>query len=118
MRKSDLGVMLVMAGFLAWDLWSLRAEAEYPVGFAVELVGLAVAIVAGWFGAKRLRASGHGRILRQLQFLVVVAFVFMLVSHASGLGLQMLAVIVAFIAISTWPVALWLEHRDQRSGRG
>ena len=71
--KRTLTVAVLVGGFLIWDLVSIRSNGALSIGFAAELTALACAAICAWFGAHKLRAAGHQKLLRAFQVIVCVS---------------------------------------------
>jgi hypothetical protein len=115
MKKTDLAVVLIIAGLVGREVWSLRREgSSYPTGFAVELVILGFAAVVARFGARRLRSGGHATALRYLQALLIIGFAFAAFGGVRGDALRVLVGVSAAACFLSVPIAIWLERRDRR----
>jgi hypothetical protein len=110
--KKNLAVAALVGGFLIWDLVSTRrVEGVLSMRFAAELVALACAAVLAWLGAQKLRATGHPKVLRVFQVLVIVPFLVLLLGPPGPRSDAAFVAAAALAGALMLPTAMWLERR-------
>jgi hypothetical protein len=110
--KRNLAVAVLVGGFLIWDVVSTRGvEGNLSFGFAAELAALACAAVCAWLGAQKLRATGHPKVLRAFQALVLVPFAVLVLGPPGPKSDATLIGVAALAGALTLATAVWFERR-------
>jgi hypothetical protein len=109
--KENLAVAVLVGGLLIWDLVSTRSDGALSIGFAAALTALAFAAVCAWRGAQKLRATGHGRVLRIFQVVVVVSLGLLVFGPPGPRSDATLITLAASAGALILPIAIWLERR-------
>ena len=108
----NLAVAVLVGGFLVWDLVSTRSvDGNLSLGFAAELTALAIAAVCAWLGAQKLRATGHPKVLRAFQVLVLVSLGLLLLGPPGPRSDATLVTVAALAGALMLPAAIWFERR-------
>ena len=112
--KRNLAVAVLVGGFLIWDLVSTRGvEGNLSIGFAAEATALACAAVCAWLGAQKLRATGHPKVLRAFQVLVLVSLGLLVFGPPGPRSDATLVTTAALAGALMLPTAIWFERSAQ-----
>ena len=110
--KRNLAVAALVAGLLIWDLVSTRGiDGAISIRFAAELTALACVAVCVWLGAQKLRATGHAKVLRAFQVLIVGLLGLLVYSPPGPRSDAALVTAAALAGSLMLPTAMWLERR-------
>jgi hypothetical protein len=112
--KRNLAVAALVGAFLIWDLVSAGGvEGNLSISFAAEITVLACAAVCAWLGAQKLRATGHPKVLRAFQVVVLVSLGLLVFRPAGPRSDAMLVTAAALAgALALW-TGTWFERRSQ-----